>query len=347
MLAKGEKILIWLPSPMGDAILSTPALRSLRRLFEDSEITFLAKPLIREVLSPCRFNDKWLELQSKNPLSVAGKIKRQNYATALLFKNSFGSALSVFLAGIPARIGYAREGRSFLLTRKIYPPKKTDGKFKPVSMIDYYLEIASVLGAAEVERKIELSVDPEARNSVREKLPEAFQTNDPLVILVPGGAFGPSKCWPAGRFAKTAERLIKNHNARIIISVSDQPMEQKIARQIVESCPYKLINLTERPVALSELKALFAVSDLVISNDTGPRHIATGLKRKVITLFGPNDPAWTETGYNKEIRIQGRAPCAPCQKPRCKKNRVYCMESITVEMVCRAAERMLEDQNAD
>jgi len=340
-----QKILIWLPSPMGDAILCTPALRALRKLFKTSEITFLSRPIVREVLSPCRFNDKWLELQNKNPFSIAAKIRKQNYDTAVLFKNSFGSALACFLAKVPTRIGYAREGRSFLLTKKLYPKKTSNGKFKPVSMLDYYLAIASELGGENVRRNIELSVEPKAKNSLKEKLPHAFKENGPIIILVPGGAFGPSKCWPVEGFAKTAEWLVKNHNATIVISVSEHPAEKEIARNIVKSCTERLINLTEHPLTISELKALFAQAELVISNDTGPRHIAIGLQRKIITLFGPTDPAWTETGYENEIKIIGRAPCAPCQKPRCRMERLYCMESITVERVCKAAGKMLEAKN--
>ena len=81
---------------------------------------------------------------------------------------------------------------------------------------------------------------------------------------------------------------------------------------------------------------------MVISNDTGPRHIAIALKRKVVTLFGPNDPAWTETDYKDEIKIIGDAPCAPCEKPVCKKNEHLCMQAITVEMVCNAAKKLLD-----
>jgi heptosyltransferase-2 len=89
------------------------------------------------------------------------------------------------------------------------------------------------------------------------------------------------------------------------------------------------------------LKALIAHAELVIANDTGPRHIAVALRRKIITLFGPNDPTWTQTGYPHEIQIVGHAPCAPCQKPRCRQPTRICMESITTAQVIAAAERLL------
>ncbi len=140
-------ILVWLPSPMGDAILCTPALRAIREHFKSSRIWFLASSVVRETLSPSAFNDEWIEHKAKNPLAIAAQLRAYRFSHAILFKNSFASALAVFLARIPARIGYAREKRGFLLTDKLQSPKLPDGKFKPRSMVDYYLAIASCLDA--------------------------------------------------------------------------------------------------------------------------------------------------------------------------------------------------------
>jgi heptosyltransferase-2 len=339
---QNEIILVWLPSPMGDAILCTPALRALRQHFNSCKISFLAKPVIREVLSPSNFNDTWLELQNSNPFAIAKTLKKHKFTHAVLFKNSFASALAVFLAAIPSRTGYARQGRGLLLTDKLYPPKLPSGKFKPTSMIDYYLAIASWLGAPADNRKLELLLDHKDKHKLSAKLPELSNLKCPLVIIVPGGAYGPSKCWPSARFAQTADWLIANYNATAIISVASNSAEKQIAGEICRSSKHKLISLAEKPLTLGELKTLFSTADLVISNDTGPRHIAIALQRKVITLFGPNNPAWTETNYENEIQIVGRAPCAPCDRPVCKKPEHLCMETISVNMVCSAAKKLLE-----
>jgi heptosyltransferase-2 len=336
-----HKILVWLPSPMGDAILCTPALRALRRHFESSHIAFFARRIVREVLSPGSFNNIWIEQQSPNPLAIASLLKAHKFTHAVLFKNSFASGLAAFLAGIPARVGYAREGRSLFLTEKLYPQKQLGAEFKPVSMIDYYLEITSRLGADSADRDLELSLDPDLEQKLWAKLPEIGRPDGAVVVLVPGGAFGPSKCWPSERFARTADWLITHCDATVIVSVSSVPLEQQIARQICSASKHKLINLAERPLALGELKALFANAELVISNDTGPRHIAIALGRKVISLFGPNNPTWTHTGYEGEIQLVGSAPCAPCGRPVCKKSQHLCMQAITVEMVCDAAKTLL------
>jgi len=341
------EILVWLPSPMGDAILCTPALRAIREHFKSCNITFFANSVVREVLSPNRLNNIWLREQSKNPFAIAKKLKGHKFTHAILFKNSFACALAVFLARIPIRIGYSREGRGFLLTDKLYPPRLSDGGFKPVSMIDYYLAIASRLGADADNRKLELTVDPQDEKKLRAKFPEIARHIGPVVVIVPGGAFGPSKRWPSIRFAQVADWLIYKYNAIVFISVSPETAEKQIAKDICDLSKGELINLAERPVSLGELKGLFSRAALVISNDTGPRHIATALERKVITLFGPNNPAWTETGYENEIKLIGDAPCAPCDKPKCKRQEHLCMQAITVEMVCEAAEKLLKNKRRE
>ncbi len=343
MQDKKDNILVWLPSPMGDGILCTPALRAIRRHFKSAQISFLANPVVREILSPCNFNDAWLEQEESNPFAIAKMLKTKKFTHAVLFKNSFASGLAVFLAGIPSRIGYAREGRGVLLTDKLYPPKLPSGKFKPRSMIDYYLDIALHLGADAGDRSLELLIEPETIGELKSKLPEVFNSKGPVVILVPGGAFGLSKCWLSERFAQTADWLISNYNAAVVISVSPSSTECRIAEDICQASKNKLVNLGERPVSLGELKSLFSAADLVITNDTGPRHIAIAFKRKVITLFGPNDPVWTETGYEGEIEIVGKAHCVPCTKPECMEFEHLCMQSITVEMVCEAAKKLLSN----
>ncbi len=349
-----NEILVWLPSPVGDAVLCTPALRALRQHFKTSRITFFGKPVVRGVLSPGSFNDGWLEQRDNNPFAIAKMLKTHKYTHAILFKNSFASGLTVFLTRVPSRIGYAREGRGFLLTDKLYPPKLPDGKFKPISMIDYYLAIASRLGADTANKKLELFIDQQDQENVKAKLPEVAKSEGPVIIIVPGAAAGPSKCWLSERFAQTADWLITNYNATVVISVAPTSVEREIAQKICElsrlslqtqqgNRKNQLINLATNPLSLGELKALIAGADLVISNDTGPRHIAIALRRKIISLLGPNNPDWTDFGYENEIRIIGDASCAPCDKPICKKSEHLCMQAITVEMVCDAAKKLLEN----
>lgn len=339
-----DKILVWLPSPMGDAMLATPALRAIRRHFDSAKITFLANRVVREVLSPNPFNNDWIDQTTDNPLALAQTLRSHHFTKAVLLKNSFASALTVFLAAIPSRIGYTRQARSMLLTETLHPPCLSNGKFKPISMIDYYFAIASWLGADTSDRTLQLQIEPGVIDGLRAKLPQVFDAPGPVVVLVPGGAFGLSKCWPADPFAQTADWLIENCSATVVVSVSPEPLETQIAADICSCAKHSLVNLAQNPLTLAELKALFSIAELVITNDTGPRHIAIAFKRKVITLFGPNDPAWTETDHGKEIQIVGNVPCAPCARPACAKTPHLCMNSITTQMVCDAAADLLSNR---
>ena len=328
---------------MGDAILCTPALRAIRNHFQSAKITFLANTVAKDALSPCDFNDDWITAESKNPFTLAKKLKQHNFSHAILFKNSFFSALSIFLAKIPIRIGYSRELRGMLLTEKLYAPKFSRSKYQPAPMVDYYLAVAYYLGADAEDKSTALKVRNKDRADLIEKYPQV-NSDTPVIILVPGGAFGPSKVWSAERFAQTADKLIEDFNTTIFISVAPNEFEKQIAEDICRSSKNKLLNIAHNPLTLGQLKALIASADLVITNDTGPRHIAVALKRKVVSLLGPNDPAWSDTGYQKEIQITTDVECAPCEKPICKMDTHLCMESITVEMVLAAAEQMLNPQ---
>jgi len=336
-----QNILVWLPSPIGDAVLCTPALRAIRNCLADRKIYFFANSTAVQLLSPCQFNDKWLVQQTNSPFAIAKALRRHKFSQTILFKNSFASALAAFLAGIPSRIGYAREARGPLLTDKLYPPKGPSGKYKSISMIDYYFAIASWVGGDTADRNLQLEIDESKTEQLRAKLPAVLNSDNPIVILIPGGAFGPSKYWLPERFTETADWLIENYNATVIVSVAPNPVEKKIAEQICRLSKHKLLSLADTPLGLGELKSLFSLAELVITNDTGPRHIAIALRRKVITLFGPNDPAWTETGYENEIQIIPDVDCAPCQKKICKKPEHLCMQAISVKEVCNAAAKLL------
>ncbi len=345
MTASDEKILVWLPSPMGDAILSAPALRALRKGRGDSHITLLANRTVRDILSPCAFNDAWIDSEVANIVSLGLKLRKQRFDTVVLFKNSFSAGLGAFLCGASKRTGYARDGRGLFLTQKLKPLVGGDGRYKPVSMIDYYLEIVGVLGCSADGRYTELAVAEADVLSLSGKLPAVISSDAPLVILVPGGGFGPSKFWPAERFARIADRLVETYNAVVAISVAPNKIEETIASGICASSETKLINLARNPLSLGELKALFADASLVITNDTGPRHIAAALGRNTITLFGPNNPEWTRADYANEIQLSSHVPCAPCDKPTCKQPQHLCMENITVEMVWAAVEKILGNQD--
>ncbi len=341
MSRKKKRICVWLPSPMGDAVMSTPALRAIREHFAEEHIIFACNSTVREFLSPSSFNDEWIDIGNQRIPSIVKKLRGKQLDSIVLLKNSFGSAFASAIAQIPERIGYSRDGRGFLLTEKVKCARDKNGNFKPLPMVEYYLKLAKIMGCKRKGKHTELKVDKSVIPELAGKLPAAFSAGVPLVIIVPGGAFGPSKLWPVERFAKTADMLSEKYNATVVVSVAPDPKEGDIARQICQAANNRIYSLNEIPLTIRELKVLFGESDLVITNDTGPRHVAIALNRKVITLFGPNNPEWTETDYYDEIKLIGKSFCSPCDSPKCSQKEHYCMEAITVKHVMESAKQLL------
>ncbi len=333
-----ENILVWLPSPLGDAVMATPALRALRRGYKDSRITFVANKVVAEALSPSEFYDEWLILQGGFFKQIKS-IRNGRYDCAILFKNSFSCALKIFLSGIKERVGYNRDMRGALLTKTLSPPKKPDGSFLPRPMMLYYLELLSCIGIEDSDTSMTLSVSDKDDKSLDEKLGAKLDKDKKLAIVVPGGAFGPSKCWPTKNYAELCDTLIQEHNCLAVVSVA--PNEKEISEAICNQAKNELIDLAQTPLSLGELKALFKRADIVITNDTGPRHFAVALDRKVVTLFGPNDPVWTDSKHKLEIQLVANTDCSPCGNPVCKRDKRLCMESITVEKVIEAVKELL------
>ena len=350
-------ILVILPNPMGDAILCTPALRRLHESFP-GRLTFLANPTVQAILSPNPWAAAWLGPQAittkgklRNAIVSGRNLKRFGFDVAIIFPNSFRTALNVFLAGIPRRIGYGRDGRTLLLTDPLKPFRWL-GRYAPMSMLDYYDLLAQHALACltdtplavdrQADRRLELHTAPPDQAGAEQLLAQwQLNADQPLVILVPGGAFGGSKWWPAERFAQLADQLAQQHNARIIISAAPNDTERALAQTIITHARCAPIDLAQHAISLGTLKALIARASLVVSNDTGPCHITAAMGTPLVTLFGPTDPRWTATGYDRETRVRHAIDCGPCQQQVCPRDH-RCMELISVDQVSAAAGAYLE-----
>lgn len=349
-------ILVVLPAPMGDAVLAAPALRYLRVGLPQAKITFLTNPTVLEILDGADFSDDQIVLdKKKHGLMATAKILRErNFDAAVLMVNSFRSAMLVYLADIKNRIGYNRDGRGWLLTCPV-PVFSLLGRFAPISMIDYYqfLVDKAIEHLDQHVKPNESTRSAQNQNSAlqlftgeceRVEIDELFKRwhlsdKERPVIMVPGGAFGPSKCWPAERFAQVADKLTED-GYRVIISCAPDEIERGIARRITTTATNKIFSLTNEKLSISGLKELIRRCRLMVANDTGPCHIAAAFDVPLITLFGPTDPRWTATGYGKEIRLRVDVDCGPCQRKTCPRDH-RCLTEIQVDDVYNAAKKLL------
>jgi heptosyltransferase II len=344
-----SRIIILLPTWVGDAVMATPALGAIRRRFAHARIVWMGNAAAREVLAGLDWADEVVDDPSRRRPSAsiwqAGRLLRQGrYDLAVLLSNSFRSALVCRLGGAGRRVGYARDVRGWLLSDRLKPARRPDGSFAPTPAIAYYLSLVQAVGCPIDDRTMKLAVQPAFAAQADELLAEAGVTRQtPLVVINPGASFGAGKLWPVERFAAVADALHERWGAAIAINVG--PAQRGIAAAMEETMHHRpAISMARARPSLGLLKALTARAALLITGDTGPRHIAAALGTAVVTIFGPTDPAWTVIDYARERIIRVDVPCGPCQKKVCPlTNADYhqCMLRITPEMVLSGAEELL------
>lgn len=340
-------ILVVLPNWVGDVVLATPSLMALRRRYPAARIGYLARAYVADVLSGCSWHDEllhWPDARGAGGLwNLVCELRRRAFDCAILLPNSFRSALAVWLARIPRRIGYARDARGWMLTDRIDPPR--DGRrFAAISMLDYYHRLFERADCGDVGRRLSLSYDPQDAERLEARVPPQTD-NRPLVVLNPGGAYGTAKLWPAERFAALAERLVAEFGARVL--VTGTPGERSIGETIAGCSRVPLETYFDPPLGLGPLKALIERADLLVTNDTGPRHFAIAFGVSVVTIFGPTDPAWTETHFADERKVSLSLDCQPCQEKICPLGHTNCMRQLEVDAVFAAARDLLQRRLSD
>jgi len=367
-----DRILVFMPNWLGDGVMATPFLRALRSLYPAPAIIHaIARPLVAPVLAGLPFVDHIHILKKGDENRLVKVLRANRFDLGVLLPNSLRSAWTLRRIGAKRRLGYAREARALLLTDTLRPVKRTPeqhaidqrkqqaitdisgGKerpavgsdFQPIPTIDYYLRLTEYLGAPPpptTDRRMQLGITDAERAEAQSILNSEFRIlNSSLITLVPGANFGSSKCWMPERFAAVADRLVAERNAIVLIASS--PAELPIVDAILAATRQRerIIALAKlnagKGVSLGALKEIVRRSSLMICNDTGPRHFAAALGVPVVTLFGPTDPVWAETFYEKERQVRIDVPCGPCQLKKCPIDH-RCMKGITVEMVMQAIE---------
>ncbi len=211
-------------------------------------------------------------------------------------------------------------------------------------LVEYYAVLAAALGCAPPGDQMQL-VTQQADDTHIETLLAATRTattnseRRPLVTLCPGANFGASKCWAPERFAQVADLLVEEYNA--IIAISPGPGEEPLAQAIAAAMRQPNLLLDNPCITLGELKSLIARSDLLLGNDTGPRHFARAFNIHRVTVFGPTEERWTDTSHGRETIVRVTVPCGPCHQKVCPLERQVCMEDVTVDMVFKACQSEL------
>ncbi len=366
-----------MPNWLGDAILALPALRAVIKNFPQSEIWAALSSRSFELLETEPGIAGVLEVPEPMAMSDFWRLGRKwrdfKFDLAIMFTNSFSSALLAALARIPERWGYKTDGRGFLLTksvprkRKIIEVKeKKDGNINlPASgerepalgeemaehQVLFYLRLLKELNL-EVPAKPEIFINltEEEREKARKFLtvhgldPYYLQKEGrPLIVLNVGASYGPAKRWPPLKFGLLAAELEKSLNAAsIIIGAAG---EEGLAKEAVMASRER--GIRQEPLILSgrttlrELIGLLSWSNLMISNDSGPMHLANALKIPVVALFGPTHPEVTRPWHQPYRVIHRRVICWPCWYRTCPYDH-SCMNLITEKDVLDACFSLLQ-----
>jgi heptosyltransferase-2 len=332
------RIAIFLPNWVGDVVMATPAIRALRDAYPNDRMVGVLKPYVRGMIDGARWFDELIGTDS-GALAVARRLRGERIDLAVLFPNSFRSALMARLGGCRRRIGYRRYGRGPLLTDKLEPVTDARGRLKPSPIIDAYNRLAERAGARPT-RRMELFTTPADEQVVDAIWSRyGFRRRPEIIGLNPGAAFGSSKCWSVDAFAAVARRFVAERGSGVLVLCG--PGERELARQIVARAGSENVHsLADVAPSLGLTKACVRRCDLLVTTDSGPRHFAAAFDRPVVTLFGPTHIAWTETYYAKAVHLQKEVECGPCQQRLCPLDH-RCMTRLTPDEVYTAAQQLL------
>lgn len=341
------RIVVRAPNWIGDAVMCEPALRGLRALFPKAEITLLAKPAIAELFIAYPgidrrlvYNDRGIHAGLSGKWALAGLLRRHQFDLAVLFQNAFEAALIAWLAGIRRRYGYVTDGRAFLLTDPVARPDRAT----LVHQVHYYWDLLKPLGLTGAPPVPALAVSVDEVNAMNDRLAEAgVGREDLLVGINPGSTYGGAKRWLPERYAEAALRVcrrIEQQQGRpVSVVILGAKGEEELGYSVAERLTVRSTVLSGR-TNIRELMAVTKRCTILLTNDTGPMHMAAAFAVPVVAVFGPTD--WKTTApYRQEASIV-RQPvdCAPCLLRECPIDH-RCMTGVTVDMVYDAAAKQL------
>ena len=332
------KIVVRAPNWVGDSILAFPAMNTIKKNFPDDEVWVAAQDWVKDLFLMSDLFAGVLPLAKHDSLKTvqnsAKSIRDLHFDAGILFTNSFASALLFFLAKIPQRWGYSKDGRGLLLTEGIPIEHNKNRRHQA----HFYLDLLSRLGLKEFPEEFTLPIGQQERDRTAAWLKsQNIQNEKPLIILNPGAYYGSAKRWPPDRYAKLASLLQQKKHAQIVIigSGDEAPLAEAIS-SLMNKSPHILTGKT----GLVQLAGLLSFADLFVTNDSGPMHMANFLKTPLVALFGPTEPVRTGPLQQPSMVIHKGAPCWPCSYRQCPFDH-RCMLNISPEEVFQGCQKLL------
>lgn len=309
------RILIIKPSSLGDVVHALPTVNLIRKRYPDAFISWLINEPLQSLLKHCPVIDEVMPFRRHDYVHMTGftyRLWRARFDIALDLRGLLRSGVMIWVAHAPRSIGLsdAREGSRYSYNEIVEVPR--------IHAVDRYLLAARHLGCDAGPIEFPLGVSPDIKS-------------EGLIAVNPCSRW-PAKLWGDDNFAELVRRLPRE---RVVLTGSAREREQ------VEQIAQGRRNLAGK-TDLFELAELYARCSVVISNDSGPMHVAAAVGTPVVAIFGPTDPSLSGPYGKKHVVLRSDLPCSPCRKPKCsRKARGACMSLITVEQVLAAAEPFL------
>ncbi len=348
-----ERILVRAPNPVGDAVMATPLLRCLRRSWPRAHITVLALPSGADLYGGLESVDA-VEVYRRGGADrgvgglwrTARRLRPGRFDLAVICPNSFSSALLCLLAGARRRIGWSYGGRGILLTDRLVPAMRRVGHRVPRPMVEYYLDLARSLGGEVVSAATELRTEARGEEeALRFLAVGGWSEGEPLAGLGVGSSFGPSKLWTPGAFAEVGDALAAQ-GMRIVLVHG--PGEEGVAAEVEGRMRARPVMGAGRVPSLSGLKSIARRLSVIVTTDTGPRHVAAAFGVPCVVVMGPTDPVFTDSGLERTVVLREPVDCAPyawpCHRKDCPltgPRRHQCMERIEPSAAVAAAAALL------
>jgi heptosyltransferase-2 len=322
-----------IPNWLGDLVLAWPVVQAAA-----TRDLVVAGPTAFEPLVLARFpRAQYVGVSRARRYAAAGAIRKRRPSAALLLTESLSSALLAWMARIPKRIGYGAEGRSFFLTH----PVPREGKARRAPRAAEYRVLALAAGLEVPDGALPaLTVAPGERAAGTSALAAAGLGDVGYAVVAPGAAYGPAKQWGPERFAAVGAHLARRYGDAIVVvgTLADQPAAGETSR-IAAAAGARILNLAGR-TTLSELVGIVAGARVVVSNDSGVMHLAAGLGRPTLGVFGSTSPVWTASDAPWTVSLYAEYPCSPCFRRTCPIG-YGCLRSIPSEAGINAVERLL------
>lgn len=321
-----SRILVRATNWVGDAVMSLPALLVIRERFPQAHIAILAKPWVADLYKRESFADEVILYDAASSWRMGLALRPRHFDCAILLQNALEAAWIAWLAGIPQRIGYNRDGRGWLLTRAVKVPKRGE---IPGHERFYYLELLRRAGL--IDRLPECDAIHLTRRSSR--------NGRRIIGISPGAAYGNAKRWLPDRFAEAAATLAAARGASIALfgSGSERPLCEQVAQRLHG---HDVVNYAGQ-TTLAQFIELAAGCELFLTNDSGAMHIASALGVPTVAVFGATDDTATGPTGSKAGVVRQSVECSPCLLRECPIDH-RCMTRVEAGRVVEEGLRLLD-----